>query len=154
HHTSAGLSRLGDVVNLYDLTKGNYSVLRTISYPDFPGSQIETKAQVKATGNSEWDTNITINGTYNGPTDVVSVKDYQLTWTTDGKNILESGGATLELKSGGTVRQVWKSTITAGQGFDKFAPAGELITISISPFQIDGNKMSYKWEGTVKAQSK
>jgi len=137
------------VVNLFDLTKGNYSVLRTISYPDFPGSQIVTNAQVEAASISEWVTNITINGTYNGPTDVGSVKDYQLIWTADGYNILESGSATLELKSGGSVRQVWRSTITPERDFDNFPPAGELITISISPFQIDGNKMSYQWEGTV-----
>ena len=141
-------------MDLYDLTKGNYSVHRTISYPDFSGSQIVTNAQVKAVKDSEWDTTITINGTYNGPKDVVAVKDYQLLWTTDGKNILESGSATLELKSGGSVRQVWKSTITPERPFEKFPPAGELITISISPLQIDGNKMSYKWEGTVKSQRK
>lgn len=141
------------VVNLYDLTKGNYRILRTISYPDFPESKIVTDAQVKAARNSEWDTNITITGTYNGPTDIVSTKDYQLIWTTDGKNILESGSATLELKSGGSVRQVWTSTITSEHGFDKFPQTGELITISISPFQIDGNSMSYKWEGTVKVRS-
>lgn len=142
------------VVNLYDLTEGNYRILRTISYPDFPESKIVTDAQVKATRKSEWDTNITINGTYNGPTDIVSTKDYQLIWTTDGKNILESGSATLELKSGGSVRQVWTSTITPEHGLDKFPQAGELINISISPFQIDGNSMSYKWEGTVKVQSR
>lgn len=142
------------VVNLYDLTKGNYRVLRTISYPDFPESKIVTDARVKAAKSSEWDTSITINGTYNGPTDIVSVKDYQLIWTTDGKNILESGSATLELKSGGSVRQVWTSTITPEHGFDKFPQAGELITISISPFQIDENGMSYKWEGMAKVRSK
>ena len=128
------------MVNLFDLTKGNYRLLRTISYPDFPESKIVTDAQVKAVRNSEWDTKITVNGTYNGPTDV--------------KNIIESGSATLELSSGKSVRQVWASTITPEQDFEKFPPGGELITISISPFQIDGNRMSYKWEGTVKAQSR
>jgi hypothetical protein len=142
------------VLNLFDLTKGNYRLLRTISYPDFPESKIVTDAQVKAIKNSEWDTKITVNGTYNGPTDVIAAKDYQLVWTTNGKNIIESGSATLELSSGKSVRQVWSSTITPEQGFEKFPPGGELITISISPFQIDGNRMSYKWEGTVKAQSK
>jgi hypothetical protein len=142
------------VKNLYDLTKGNYSVLRTISYPDFPGSEITTNAQVKAAKDSEWNTNITINGTYNGPTDVVSVKDYQLLWTSDGKSILESGSATLELKSGGAVRQVWKSTITPERGIDNFPRSGELINVTISQFQINGNKMSYSWEGTVRSQSK
>ena len=140
--------------NLYDLTKGNYRILRTISYPDFPESKMVTDAQVRATRDSEWDTKITINGTYKGPTDIVSAKDYQLIWTTDGKNILESGSVTLESLSRGSVRQVWSSTITPEQGFDKFPPAGELITISITPFQINGNSMSYKWEGTVKVRSK
>lgn len=142
------------VVNLYDVTKGNYRIQRTITYPDFPNSKIETDAQVKAARDSEWDTNITINGTYDGPTDVVAVKDYQLIWTADGKNILESGSARLELKSGGSVHQVWKSTITPERGIGKFPPAGELITVSISQFQMNGNKMSYTWEGTVKVQSK
>ncbi|MCP4340915.1 MAG: hypothetical protein GY799_18995 [Desulfobulbaceae bacterium] len=140
------------VVNLYDLTRGNYRISRTITYPDLPESKIVTDAKVNAANSSEWDTNITINGTYNGPTDIVSVKDYQLKWTTDDKNILESGSATLELKSGGSVRQVWTSKITPERSFDKFPQTGELITISFSQFQIDGNSMSYKWEGMAKAQ--
>ncbi len=142
------------MVNLYDLTKGNYRIVRTISYPDFPESKVVTDAQVNAASKAEWDTKIEINGTYNGPTDVVSTKDYQLTWNNDGKYIQESGSATLELSSGKSVRQVWSSTITPEHGFDKFPPAGELISITISPFQIDGNSMSYKWEGTVKPRSK
>lgn len=128
-------------------------MVRTITYPDHPDSKIVTNAQVKATSESQWDTNITINGTYSGPTDVTSVRDYQMTWTTDGKNILESGSAILVLKSGGTVRQVWESTITvASEGISKFPRGGEQINITISQFQIDGNKMSYTWEGSVRAQ--
>lgn len=141
-------------MNLYDVTKGNYRVQRTILYPEFPESKIVTDAQVKAVSGSEWDTKITINGTYNGPADVVAVKDYQLAWTSDGKNIIESGSATLELKSGGTLRQVWTSTITPDRGLEKFPQTGEQINITISPFQIDEKGMSYKWEGTVKARSK
>lgn len=141
-------------MNLYDLTNGNYHIVRTISYPDFPDSKIETNAQVKAVRNSEWETNLTINGKYTGPSDVVSAKDYQINWTTDGKNILESGSVTLVLSSGGTVRQIWSSTITPEHPIEKFPQSGELINISISPFQLDGNKMSYTWEGTVKARSK
>jgi len=142
------------VVNLYDLTKGNYHVLRTVSYPEFSDSKIELDVQVKAASDTEWDTKIMIRGTYNGPTDIVATKDYQLKWTVDGKKILESGSATLELSSGKSVRQVWSSTITPDKGFDKFPPAGELINVSISPFKIDGNRMSYTWEGTVKAQGR
>jgi hypothetical protein len=135
---------------LYDLTKGNYRIVRTISYPDFPESKIVTDAQVKAVSNSEWDTNITIEGNYNGPTDIVSTRDYQLIWSIDGKNILESGSTTLESASGGSVRQIWSSTITPGQDSGRFPSSGQLINIHITPFEIDGNSMSYKWEGTVK----
>lgn len=142
------------VMNLYDLTKGNYRIVRTISYPDFPESKIVTDAQVKAARDSEWDTKISINGTYNGPTDIVSAKDYQLVWTSEGKNILETGSATLESKSGKAVRQVWTSTITPERGVEKFPQTGETITISISPFEIDGDRMSYRWEGTVKLRSR
>jgi hypothetical protein len=141
-------------MNLYDLTKGSYRIQRTITYPDFPESKIVTDAQVKAVTKSEWMTTIEINGTFNGPVDVVSTKDYQLEWTAEGRNILESGSTTLELASGGSVRQIWSSMITPEHGFENFPPAGELITITITPFQIDGNQMSYQWDGMVKAQSK
>ena len=141
-------------MNLYDLTKGNYRVVRTISYPDFPGSEIVTNAEVKAVKDSEWNTDVSINGNYNGPTDVISVKNYQLEWTSDGKNILETGSSELESKSGGALRQIWKSTITPARGVDKFPRSGEKITVSVSEFKVEGNKMSYKWDGTVRTQSK
>lgn len=134
---------------MYDLTKGNYRLQRTISYPDFPDSRIETTAQVRAVRDSEWETKITINGNYTGPTDVVSAKDYQVSWTADGKNIVESGSVTLQLSSGRSVRQVWSSTITPEREIEKFPQHGELINITVSPFKLDGNKMSYSWDGTV-----
>ena len=139
--------------NLYDLTKGNYHVLRTISYPEYPDSQLVMEAKVTADSDSEWVTHMTINGTYKGPTDFVSKKNYQLIWTTDGKSLLESGSATLVSSSGQSVRCVWSSTIASEADFDKFPTAGEVIDISISPFKIDKNTMSYEWEGKVKKRS-
>jgi hypothetical protein len=141
-------------LNLFDLSQGNYTIARTITYPDYPRSKIETNAQVKATREAEWDTNITINGTYDGPMDVASIRDYQATWTSDGKGIRELGSATLVLKSGGNVRQIWESTITPERGVSRFPKTGERINVSIAQLQIDVNKMSYSWEGTVRAQSK
>lgn len=141
-------------MNLYDVTGGNYGIRRSITYPDFPASKIETDAKVTATTRTEWDTNITISGTYDGPTDVVSAQDYQLTWTSDGKSILETGSATLGLRSGGSVRQVWTSTITPRNGLQKFPQSGESISIAVSPFQITGDSMSYSWSGTVRSRPK
>lgn len=134
------------------MTGGNYHIVRTTSYPDFPSSKIVTDAVVKATTASEWDTKISINGRYDGPKNVISVQDYQLVWRSDGKSIIESGGATLVLSSGKPVRQVWSSTITPDRGVDKFPASGELLTLSITPFQVSGNGMSYTWTGSVKVR--
>jgi len=141
------------VFNLHDLTGGNYRVYRTLSYPQFPKSKIVFDTEVKAISRSEWATDLRVNGTYEGPTDVVSVKDYQVTWTTNGKTLFEKGTATLVLSSGGTVLSEWSSSIIPkGQGFRGFPSAGEIVRVSYSPFRIDGNKMSYEWEGTVRAK--
>lgn len=136
--------------NLYDLTNGNYRVLRTITYPEYPESQLKMDVKVTAASDSEWVTDMTINGTYNGPTDFVSKNDYELIWTTDGEKLIESGSATLVTSSGQSVRCVWSSEIIPEKSFEKFPAVGEVISVSISPFQIDGNSMSYEWTGTVK----
>jgi hypothetical protein len=147
------------VSNLYDLTKGNYGVARAIIYPEYPESLIVIDVLVTAANNSEWDTEIFIHGTYNGPTDVVACKDYQIQWTIAGKKLFESGSSILELSSGKEIRQVWSSIITPKEKSGEFPPSscrfpsdGELIKASISPFKIDGNKMSYAWEGTVRSR--
>jgi len=141
-------------MNLYDLTHGNYHVRRTVSYPEFPQSQIVFDTQVTAAG-SEWSTKITISGTYDGPTDIVSVRDYRLGWTTDGKTLLEKGTATLGLSSGGSLRSEWSSSIVPAKAdFSKFPRGGEAIDVTFTPFKIDGNKMSYEWEGTARATEK
>lgn len=125
---------------------------RSITYPDHPGSGIETEAVVKAGVGNVWDTHITVSGTYTGPTDIVAVRDYKLTWNREGLNIIESGSATLVLQSGGTVRQRWTSTITPVRALKELPPAGESISITVSPFRITGNSMSYDWEGTVRVR--
>lgn len=141
-------------MDLYELTGGNYHIRRTLTYPEFPASQIVFDTDVSATGAEEWSTKIEISGNYNGPTDVVAVRDYQLTWTTDGKTLLEDGTATLELASGGSVRSVWSSLITPDEPrFEEFPREGETIKVTFSSFKIDGNEMSYEWEGTVEAHA-
>jgi hypothetical protein len=147
------------VANLYDLTLGNYNVLRAVIYPEYPESLLVIDVQVTASKNLEWHTHISIHGRYHGPTDVTACKDYQLEWTIEGKQLLESGTSTLELSSGKPLRQSWLSIITPKERSIEFPPSscqfpaeGELINASISPFKIDGNKMSYEWEGTVRGR--
>jgi hypothetical protein len=98
---------------------------------------------------------------YNGPTDIIANRDYQVSWRVEGKKLYESGVATLESSSGEFVRQVWSSIITPhginGRpplAFRRFPTDGEVINATFSPFKIDGNKMSYEWNGTVKKGSR
>lgn len=96
-----------------------------------------------------------ISGTYDGPTDVVAVKEYQLDWSTDGKTLFEKGSATLVLSSGRSVRSIWSSSIVPDKpNFERFAKGGETANVTFSPFKIDGNQMSYDWLGTVGATAK
>ena len=125
-----------------------------IAFPDYPDSQLIMEATVMAKDDSQWDTLMTINGIYKGPTDFVAKKNYRLIWTVDGNRILEWGSATLESSSGQSVRSEWSSTITSKRHFDGFPATGEVVDISISPFEIDNNTMSYQWEGTVQKRKK
>jgi hypothetical protein len=132
------------------LSNGNYRIHRTVLYPKFPGSQLVFDGTVVAVSPSEWSTKLTISGTYDGPTDVVAVRDYQVTWTTDGTTLSEQGTATLVLSSGSTVLSEWSSSVAMTKpDFGRFPTGGETIRVSYSPFQITGNKMTYEWEGTV-----
>jgi hypothetical protein len=147
------------VTNLYDLTLGNYRVVRAVTYPDHPESLLVFDVRVVADTESEWATEITINGRYTGPTDIVASDDYRLTWVADGVKLLESGASSLARPSGESLRQIWSSIITPGEGakegsprFKALAAGGQVINATISPFKIEGHRMSYEWEGTVAKQ--
>ena len=70
--------------------------------------------------------------------------------------ILESGTALLRCASGTRVRQRWSSVITptgaqedAVSPLSEFPARGQLIQLTVSPFRVEDNRMSYEWEGTV-----
>jgi hypothetical protein len=143
------------VLNLYDLTGGNYLVRRTVSFPDFPQSRLVFDADVEAVSASEWKTTLTVAGTYDGPTDVVGVRDYELEWTVDGNTLIEKGTATLILSSGRSLLSQWSSAIVVkGRDLRGFNSASERLNVSFSPFRIAGDSMSYEWRGTVSAQKR
>jgi hypothetical protein len=109
--------------------------------------------EVRVAKGAEWSTNIRIDGTYDGPTDVVRVKDYQIVWTSDGRTLFEEGTARLILASGGAVQSQWRSEIVpTTQDLGKFPRDGEIVRVSYSSFEIRGDTMSYVWEGTVEAR--
>ncbi|HZB28686.1 MAG TPA: hypothetical protein VE465_00825 [Streptosporangiaceae bacterium] len=112
-----------------------------------------------ATSDSEWATEITIHGTYNGPTDINTSDEYRLTWVAEDTKLLESGSASLGCTSGERLRQVWSSIITPTQEpqeslarLRSLPATGQVINATISPFNIDGHRMDYEWQGTVAKQ--
>ena len=109
--------------------------------------------EVRAVKETEWATTIRLEGSYDGPTDVIGVTDYELVWTSDGKTLFEEGRAKLLLASGGSVQSVWTSEIVpTQQDLGEFPREGELVRVSVSEFEIRDNTMSYQWEGTVEAR--
>lgn len=137
-------------MNLYDLTRGAYTVHRTVSYQGLPESELVFETTVTPVTEREWSTSIEVSGTYDGPVDVVGVEDYRLYWTRGEMVLHEEGSATLLLASGDRLSTTWRSTITPAEpDFDGFPSEGETVTVDYSPFEIEGNAMSYEWSGRV-----
>jgi hypothetical protein len=85
----------------------------------------------------------------------VGVTDYEIVWTSDGRTLFEEGKAKLVLASGATVQTLWISEIVPTQkDLREFPPEGEHVRVSYSNFQIQGDTMSYEWEGTVELRRK
>ena len=76
---------------MWDLSGGNYSVHRQFSWPDFPGSSIVASAEVSTEGRKMTVT-ATVDGTYDGPMDLVGVANpVEVNWTQgDGNNVDEN----------------------------------------------------------------
>jgi hypothetical protein len=141
------------VLNLFDLTHGNYQVRRILTLPDFPGTEVRFDVRVTAVEPGDWTTELEIDGRYDGPTDFVAAHGYRLAWTHEGDRLLERGSAVLERASGEFVVSEWSSTINADlRMLAKFPKRGEVVRVDISPFHVDGDEMSYEWQGRVEAQ--
>lgn len=134
------------------MTHGNYQVHRVLTYPDYANSEVVFDTQVTAVSEKEWSTTIVISGKYDGPTDSIAVRDYHMTWSTDGKTLSEQGEATLERASGGTVRTAWSSTFTPKEPtFTDFPSEGETVNVTFSSMKVEGDTLTYDWQGTVSA---
>lgn len=121
-----------------------------VSYPDYPESKILFDTRVRAVSESEWVTHIAVTGRYDGPTDIESVTDYQIVWTSDGETLFETGGATLMVASGGCLRSRWSSSIKPGPAILRgFPSAGLIVNARFLGFEIGKKSLSYSWEGHV-----
>ena len=135
-------------------------MVRSISYPELPKSRVVLDVKVKAVSGSEWATEIYVTGTYDGPNDIVANKDYEIAWNADGGRLLETGSVSLLRASGDSIGQAWSSISTpegrpdrVSEILKRFPKSGEIVTVSVSPFKINKNGMSYTWDGLVKRKT-
>lgn len=99
---------------------------------------------------TEWVTELEVSGTYDGPTDFVASRGYRIWWTHDEARVLERGVALLERSSGELVASEWESTIESdARRLNGFPRSGQVGRITISPFAMDGNTMTYEWKGSM-----
>ncbi len=139
-------------MTLFEATGGDYQVERRLTFPEISGSALQFRADVRPESERTWTTKIDVSGTYAGPVDVVGVADYRLDWTVDGNLIRERGSSTLLTASGQRVRSTWESVITPRRPrLERFAKQGQVAEVRFTPFRIDGNRMAYDWEGTMRA---
>ncbi len=141
------------MLNLFDLTRGDYQVRRVLTMPDHPGTEVRFSVRVSAAEPGDWTTELEIDGRYDGPTDFVASHGYRLAWTHEGDRLLERGSAVLERASGEFVVSEWASTIDVDlRMLAKFPKRGELARVAISRFDVTDREMSYEWTGQVEAQ--
>ncbi len=149
------------MVNLFDLTGGNYDVERSVTFPDYPDAKVDFAASVRAADIPDsfespcqdvWTTDIEISGDYRGPTDVTGIEAYELTWTSDGKTLTEVASADLLIVTGEVVHTEWTSAIVVTEGELAAMPdGGETATITFTKFVETEDTLSYEWEGEVLA---
>lgn len=136
----------GSPDNLNALAGGNYSTTRTFQWIGLPGSVIQIDSTVSnAGGNADWVSNSVISGTYNGPTDIVGIRDYSITWLPSSSpgEFFEAGTVVLERATGDTLIMQFAS-IFSGLANDLQEPQFGIGTFNTS---FDGTTLTLDWDG-------
>lgn len=136
------------------MTRGNYAVERVLELPEFPETRVVFSTEVVASSDSEWHTELSLSGSYDGPTDFTASRGYRLWWQIERGLLRERGLSMLERSGGELVATEWTSTITIDRDMAKrFPTSGQVARVTFSPFDIDGSTMRYDWHGAVAAQA-
>jgi hypothetical protein len=149
HHTylcHCGSGKLLSASNLWDLSHGNYTVTRVVSWPTIPGSSVSSTATMTyAAGHLSYSVNMT--GTYTGPTDIDSVLAYHVGWTgmDNGTNdVYEVGYATLHRPGGATLPV---SIVSTYHGLSTRLPFVQSGSITASVETWTGSTLHLTWTG-------
>lgn len=123
---------------------------RVLELPEFPDSRVMFSTEVAARADSEWQTELAVSGSYDGPTDIVASRGYRLWWRIQRNLLRERGTAMLVRSTGELVTSEWTSTITIDRDMAKrFPTSGQVARVDITPFRIEGATLSYDWHGSV-----
>lgn len=138
---------IGSALNLYSLNGGNYDFNRQISYPDYPGSSLQTVGNVTTTGNALSYT-MQVSGNYDGPTDLTQVTNYEATWESGtGDTLDEQGGAVIHREGGGSFQDEWITSYSAGGAA---LPGYEDVKIIYQTQDFSGTQLDLVWVAQVR----
>ena len=142
----AGARRHGKALNLWDLSRGNYSFKRNLRWPDFAG-HVTVNANVVTKG-IDFQLLAKYAGSYSGPTDLTSVLSWDavLTQATD-TTIREAGKAVIKRSSGKTFLVEWDAEY-AGL-YRKMSVRQQDATMIAETLTFANNEMRMKWVSDV-----
>ncbi len=134
----------GGSENLWDLGTGNYAVDRTFQWIGLSDSVVTVNSIVTNDEAVVMSESI-ISGTYNGPTDIIGIQDYSVTWlpsSTPGE-FFEAGTAVLERSNGDTLIMQFASIFS---GLDAGLSQPQ-IGVGIFDTAFDGSTLTLDWDG-------
>ncbi|PTR08055.1 putative secreted protein with PEP-CTERM sorting signal/MYXO-CTERM domain-containing protein [Nitrosospira sp. Nsp5] len=146
-NSALGVHTSGGALNLFDLSGGNYDAGRVAMWPSLPGDQISVTTHMSTIGNM---LNYTadVNGTYNGPTDLVFVTDYHWIWTQLDPTSIEVSTTASLVRANGSSFVVDLHTLYTGLSVQMPTQQQEGRVI-FSNMSFSNNIMSYDWQGTL-----
>jgi hypothetical protein len=129
--------------NLFDLSGGNYNVSRTFQWIGATG--VIFMDSVVSFDGSTFNSDSVISGNYGGPTDIIGIQDYRITWlpsSTPGE-FFESGTAILDRASGGTIILQFASIYSGLKSSLRRPQFG----IGSFDTEFENEKLSVGWDG-------
>lgn len=146
-YSAIGVHTSGGALNLFDLSLGDFDSARIATWPSLPGDQIEVTTHMSTVGNLMSYTS-DVNGTYNGPTDLVFVTDYHWLWTQLDPTSIEVSTTASLIRADGTFFAVDLRTLYTGLSV-QMPTHQQAGTVVFSNMSFSNNVMSYDWEGTL-----
>jgi hypothetical protein len=142
-----GATRHGQALNLWDLSRGNYSFERTMTWSDFPDSRIGIVARV-TTRDRNFHLRADYEGRYDGPTDLSTVQLWEGIMTQAGDDVNEIGRAVIERSNGETFEVKWNSVY---RGFyRRMNVSRQHASMIADVLTFEKNEMRMKWTAHVR----